>query len=159
MRPVDIYALTSVGDPRLSPDARRVAYVVNRIDGEANRYRSAIWVASVDGSEEPRQLTSGERSDGSPRWSPDGRWLALVDSLYELEVDVEGSEPRRLSHTDESASMASFSPDGSLIAYRHEREDGTYPHHGQIAVMRADGSERRVLTTSLDRQCTPYPLV
>ena len=295
MRPEDIYALTSVGDPRLSPDGRRVAYVVNRIDGEANRYRSAIWVAQLDGAEEPRQLTSGERSDGSPRWSPDGRWLAfvsnrdgeeekapaqlyvlpadggeprrltdgkedvdsiawspgsrriaftrrvqdaayeeederrrpprrftrlfykldsvgwtgdrrkhvfvvdleggerqltdgdcedgepawspdggrivfsslrgdrwdveLVDALYELDVDAEGAEPRRLTQPDESGSMASFSPDGSLIAYRHEPEDGTYPHHGQIAVMRADGSDRRLLTTSLDRQCTPYPLV
>ncbi len=295
MRPEDIYALTSVGDPRLSPDGNRVAYVVNRIDGEANRYRSAIWVAQLDGAEEPRQLTSGERSDGSPRWSPDGRWLAfvsnrdgeeekapaqlyvlpadggeprrltdgkedvdsiawspgsrriaftrrvqdaayeeederrrqprrftrlfykldsvgwtgdrrkhvfvvdleggerqltdgdcedgepawspdggrivfsslrgdrwdveLVDALYELDVDAEGAEPRRLTQPDESGSMASFSPDGSLIAYRHEPEDGTYPHHGQIAVMRADGSDRRLLTTSLDRQCTPYPLV
>jgi dipeptidyl aminopeptidase/acylaminoacyl peptidase len=296
MRPEDVYALTSVGEPCLSPDRRRVAYVVSRIDGEANAYRSAVWVASLDGSEEPRQFTSGERGDASPRWSPDGRWLAFVSSrdgeekkahgelyvlpadggeprrltegeegvesiawspdsrriafarrvrdeayeeeddrrraprrftrlfykldsvgwtgdrrkhlfvvgldggderqltdgdcedeeprwspdgsrivfsslrgdrwdvelvevLYELEVDAEGAEPKRLSQPDESATMASFSPDGTLIAYRHEPEDGTYPHHGQIAVMRADGSDRRVLTASLDRQCTPYPLI
>jgi dipeptidyl aminopeptidase/acylaminoacyl peptidase len=295
VRPEDVYALTSVDDPRLSPDGRRVAYVVTRIDGEANRYRSAIWAAPLDGSEAPEQLTSGERSDSSPRWSPDGRWLAfvsdrdgeeekakgqlyvlpadggeprkltdakeavesvawspdsrriafarrvpdegyeeederrrpprrftrvaykldsvgwigdrrkhlfvvdldaderqltigdcendepawspdgsrivfsalrgdrwdvaLVDALYELDVDTAGAEPRRLSQTDESGSMPSFSPDGSLIAYHHEPEDGTSPHQGQIAVMRADGTERRVLTASLDRQCSPYPLV
>ena len=297
MRPEDVYALTSVTEPRLSPDGRRVAYVVNRIDRDANAYRGAIWVAPLDGSAEPRQFTSGKRRDGSPRWSPDGRWLAfvsnrdgedekkahgelyvlpadggeprrlsegkegvesitwspdsrriafarrvrdeayeeederaraprrfsrvfykldsvgwtgdrrkhlfvvdvdggnerqltdgdceddepawspdggrlvftslrgdrwdveLVDALYELEVDAAGSEPRRLTQPDESGSMASFSPDGSLIAYRHEPEDGTSPHHGQIAVMRPDGSDRRVLTTSLDRQCTPFPLV
>jgi len=296
MRPEDVYALTSVGEPRLSPDGSRVAYVVNRIDSEANRYRSAIWVAAADGSDEPQQLTSGQRSDSSPRWSPDGRWLAflsnrdgdeekasdqlyvqaadgggeprkltdgkedvealawspdsqriafarrvrdaayeeederrraprrftrisykldsvgwigdrrkhlfvvgldgdehrltegdsengeptwspdgsrivftslrgdlwdvaLVDTLYEVQVDSPGAEPRQLTRPDESAGMASFSPDGSLIAYRHEPEDGTYPHHGQIAVMRPDGSDRRVLTTSLDRQCTPYPLI
>jgi dipeptidyl aminopeptidase/acylaminoacyl peptidase len=55
--------------------------------------------------------------------------------------------------------MASFSPDGELIAYHHAPEDGTEPHHNQIAVMRPDGSDRRVLTASLDRQCAPYPVV
>jgi dipeptidyl aminopeptidase/acylaminoacyl peptidase len=296
MQPEDVYALTSVSEPRISPDGRHVAYVVNWIDREENRYRGAIWVAPLDGSEDPRQLTSSERRDGSPRWSPDGsrlafvsnrdgedekeahgelylvaatggeprrltegkedvEWIAwspdsqrlsfarrvrdsayeeeddraraprrftrvfykldsvgwtgdrrkhvfvvdlegnerqltdgdceddeptwsadgrrivftsqrgdrwdveLVDALYELEVDAEGAEPKRLTPPDESASMASCSPDGSLIAYRHEPEDGTYPHHGQIAVMRADGSDRRILTASLDRQCTPFPLV
>jgi dipeptidyl aminopeptidase/acylaminoacyl peptidase len=295
MRPDDVFALTSVDDPRLSPDGRRVAYVVHSVDAAENAYRGAIWVASVDGSEEPRQFTAGERNDSRPRWSPDGRWLAFVsnrhgedatapaelyvmpadggeprrltddkeavedvawspdsrrlafarrvrdpayeeederrraprrftrvffkldsvgwtgdrrkqlfvvdldgnerrltdgdcedespawspdgsrivftsmrgerwdvefvEALYELEVDVEGAEPRRLSAPDETATLASFSPDGSLIAYGHEPEDGTYPHHGQIAVMRPDGSERRVLTTALDRQCTPFPLV
>jgi dipeptidyl aminopeptidase/acylaminoacyl peptidase len=295
MRPEDIYALTNVGDVRLSPDGRRVAYVVTRVDREANRYRSAVWLAALDGSDEPRQLTSGERTDGSPRWSSDGRLLAfvssrdgeeekahdelyvlpvdggeprrlthgkarvesiawspdsrriafarrvpddayeeederrrpprrftrlfykldsegwtgdrrqhlfvvgldgaerqltdgdcengepawspdgtrivftsmrgdrwdveLVDALYELEVDATRAEPRRLSQPDEAATAAAFSPDGSLIAYRHEPYDGTFPHHGQIAVMHPDGSDRRILTASLDRQCSPYPLV
>src|SRR5207244_1818075 len=160
---------------------------------EANAYRTAIWVAPLDGFSEPRQFTSGERNDGSPRWSPDGRWLAFVsnrdgedekkakgqlyvlpadggeprrltdgkesvEALYELDVDAEGAEPRRLTEPDESASNPSFSPDGSLIAYIRSVEDGTYPHHGQVAVMRADGSDRRVLTESLDRQCAPFPL-
>ena len=78
MRPEDVYSLTSVGDPRISPDGCRVAYVVTRIDEEANAYRTAIWVSSLDGSEESRQLTTGARADHSPRWSPDGRWLAFV---------------------------------------------------------------------------------
>ncbi len=65
MKPEDVYALTSVVDPRLSPDGRRVAYTVSRVDEEANAYRTAIWVAPLDGSAEPRQFTSGERNDGS----------------------------------------------------------------------------------------------
>ncbi|HEU5404665.1 MAG TPA: S9 family peptidase [Gaiellaceae bacterium] len=294
MRPEDVYALTSVDDPRMSPDGGRVAYVVNWIDREANGYRAAIWVAPLEGSDEPRQLTSGMRSDSSPRWSPDGRWLAfvsnrdgedesahgelyvlpanggeprrltdgkegvesiawspdssriafarrvrdetyededdrsrpprrftrvfhkldsvgwtgdrrkhvfvvdleggerqlthgdcendepawsadgrrivftsmrgerwdveLVAGLYELDADSEGAEPKRLTQPDESAGLASFSADGTLIAYVHTPEDGTSPHHSQIAVMRPDGSERRILTASLDRQCSPFPV-
>jgi dipeptidyl aminopeptidase/acylaminoacyl peptidase len=36
-------------------------------------------------------------------------------------------------------------------------EDGTYPHHSQIGVMNTDGGGATLLTTSLDRQCGPYP--
>src|SRR5437588_12690714 len=113
MRPEDVYALTSAGDPRLSPDARLIAYVVTRIDREESAYRSAIWVVPVDGSEPPRQLTSGERRDLSPRWSPDGTWLAFTSNrdgedeekakaqLYVTSSDGSG-EPRKLTDGDES---------------------------------------------------------
>ena len=63
MRPDDVYALTRAEDPRLSPDGRLIAYVAMSIDEEESAYRSAIWVVPVDGSEEPRQFTSGERLD------------------------------------------------------------------------------------------------
>ncbi len=95
MRPDDVYALTSAGDPRLSPDGRLIAYVVTQIDREESAYRSAIWVVPVDGSEEPRQFTSGERRDGSPRWSPDGRWLAFASNRDgEDEAEGEGAALR-----------------------------------------------------------------
>ena len=51
----------------------------------------------------------------------------------------------------------SFSPDGGRLAYRFTVEDGTEPHHTQLGVMNADGSGATLLTTSLDRQCAPYP--
>src|SRR5579863_6756941 len=80
MRPEDVYELTGVADPRISPDGTRVAYVVWSIDKDSNEYRSAIWVAPLDGSKEPSRFTSGERRDAIPRWSPDGRWLSFVSN-------------------------------------------------------------------------------
>jgi dipeptidyl aminopeptidase/acylaminoacyl peptidase len=293
VRPEDVYALTGVAEPRISPDGSRVAYSLWWIDRDANEYRGAIWVASLDGSVEPRQFTSGERRDASPRWSPDGRWLAFTSSrgaekkqppqlyvmpadggearkltdakegvesiawspdstriayamrvrdpsydeeedskrpprrfrrvFYKLdsvgwtgdrrkhvfvvdlaggeprqltdgdceddgpvwsgdgsriyfssargerwdvelisrvyEVDAGGGEPRQLTGDEGSYSQLAVSPDGSRIAYLFDLEDGTFPHHTQVGVMNADGGDRCLLTTSLDRQCGPYPLL
>ncbi|HEY5059678.1 MAG TPA: S9 family peptidase [Gaiellaceae bacterium] len=289
MKPEDLYELTGVADPRISPDGTRVAYQVWSIDKESNEYRGAIWMASLDGSEAPRRFTSGEKSDGSPQWSPDGKWLAFIsnrggekqsaqlyvipaeggearkltdmkesveetawspdstrlafaarvrDEAYEEEddrkrkprrvtrliykldsvgwttdrrrhlfvVDLEGTEPRQLTDGDYedgehvwtpdgarivfsalrderwdtelisrlyvvdaeggqpepltsaagSYEQPSFSPDGTRLAYRFTPEDGTFPHHGQLGVMQPDGTQERLLTTPLDRQCAPH---
>jgi Tol biopolymer transport system component len=83
MQPQDVYELVNAGDPRISPDGSRVAYTVTRLDEEANEYRSAIWVAPLDGSAEPRPFTSGEKRDTLPRWSPDGNWLAFASNRGE----------------------------------------------------------------------------
>ena len=135
MRPEDVYALTSVGDPRISPDGTLVAYIVNWIDREENGYRSAIWVAPLDGSEEPTQLTSGSRSDSSPLWSPDGRWLAFVSNrdgkdeeahgeLYVLPAN--GGEPWRLTQGKEGVESIAWSPDSTRIAFARRVRDEAY---------------------------------
>ena len=136
MRPQDVYALTSADDPRLSPDGRLIAYVVTRIDREESAYRCAIWVVPVDGSEEPRRLTSGERRDGSPRWSPDGRWLAFVSNrdgedearakaqLYVMPAD--GGDARKLTDGDESVEAIAWSPDSTRIAFARRVRDAAY---------------------------------
>ena len=61
MVPEDVYALTGAADPRVHPDGKRVAYVVWWIDDEDKEYRSAIWLATIDGSTPPRKLTAGEK--------------------------------------------------------------------------------------------------
>jgi dipeptidyl aminopeptidase/acylaminoacyl peptidase len=118
----DVFALTGVADPSLSPDGGTVAYVVSAIDGEANEYRGAIWLAAVDGSTAPRQLTAGLKRDTEPRWSPDGSRLSFTSNrdgearqLYVIPVD--GGEPRRLTNLKEDVSQTAWSPDGSTIAF------------------------------------------
>src|SRR5215207_10306242 len=76
----DYYAFEFLGDPRLSPDGRSVAYVVTTVDQRQNRRLSQIWLAPTDGSRPPRQLTTSTQSSNSPRWSPDGRTLAFLSS-------------------------------------------------------------------------------
>src|SRR5262249_2403935 len=49
--------------------------------------------------------------------------------------------------------------DGSMIALQYSSGIFDSPRHGQIAVIPAGGGEPRVLTSSLDRNCSPYPEV
>jgi dipeptidyl aminopeptidase/acylaminoacyl peptidase len=77
MQPADLAHLRAPGDLSLSPDGRRIAVAVTRIDLEDDTYTSAIEVLAADGSGTPARFTGGPR-DGRPRWSPDGRWLAFT---------------------------------------------------------------------------------
>ena len=134
MRPEDVYQLTSVGDPRISPDGARVAYVVTSIDEESSEYRSAIWVAPLDGSGGPAQFTSGAKRDGSPRWSPDGRYLAFTSNRGEDKktpsalyvIPAQGGEPRKLTDLKESVEAIAWSPDSGRIAFGARVQDEAY---------------------------------
>ena len=131
MVPEDVYALTGVADPRLSPDGRTIAYVVSGVDRDANAYRSTIHLADVDGAAPPRRLTAEEKEDAAPRWCPDGRLLAYVSNrerekkqLYVLPVD--GGESRPLTDLPEDVSQAAWSPDGTQLAFSSRVPDPAY---------------------------------
>ena len=147
---------------------RRFTRVFHKLDsvGWTGDRRKHLFVARLDDGE-TTQITRGDFEHDGPAWSPDGkqivfdgfrgeRWdTELINRLYVVNAD--GGEPTTLTGDDGSYEGASFSPDGGRIAYRMTVEDGTYPHHSRVGVMNADGSEPTLLTTSLDRQCAPYP--
>jgi dipeptidyl aminopeptidase/acylaminoacyl peptidase len=131
VRPEDLYELSWVSDPRISPDGRTVAVVVWRVDRDANDYASAIWLVPADGSSPPRRFTSGEKQDLAPRWAPDGNRLAFVSNrerkAKQLHViPTAGGEGRRLTDLDEDVSEPVWSPDGARLAFSARVRDPAY---------------------------------
>ena len=66
----------AIGDLELSPDGARLVFTVT--DPVSGTTRApALWLLDI-ASGQLRQLTFSGKSDGSPRWAPDGRSIAFI---------------------------------------------------------------------------------
>ena len=73
----DLWDFVWIGDPQISPDGSRVAFVRVTVNEKKEGYNTSIWSVPTAGGEEPHQLTKGDH-DSTPRWSPDGKYLLFL---------------------------------------------------------------------------------
>ncbi len=120
----DLFNFVWIGDPQLSPDGSRVAFVRVSVNDKKDGYNTAIWTVTTANGE-TRQLTNGPR-DTTPRWSPDGKFLVFVRSpevsgrtepaqLFMLAMS--GGEPFQFTTLPRGAGGPQWSPDGRMIAF------------------------------------------
>jgi dipeptidyl aminopeptidase/acylaminoacyl peptidase len=118
----DVLAMKAVSDVAVSPDGRRVAYVVTTRDRESNVNNSDIWVVSTDGGE-PLQLTQAPRADRAPRWAADGNWIAFVSDRGEDKraqvygIDPSGGEAWQITRHGSAVSSFAISPNGRSLVF------------------------------------------
>jgi dipeptidyl aminopeptidase/acylaminoacyl peptidase len=122
MMPQDIARIRFVSDPQVSPDGRRVVFVITMLSEEKDQYLSNIWMVDTAGGE-PCRFTTGPKRDTKPRWSPDGTRLAFLSErdahakaqLYV--IPATGGEPTRLTNQPNGVMQHVWSPDGTRLAF------------------------------------------
>ncbi|MGH9368172.1 MAG: S9 family peptidase, partial [Thermoanaerobaculia bacterium] len=135
-RPVhfnDMARLREVSDPQISPDGAWVAYTVSTPDTVEDRNDRDLWMTSWDGKQSLR-LTRAKESETTPRWSPDGSYLAfLSDRGDENEKDQlwllprAGGEAEKLTESKGGVSDYDWSPDGKRLVLVVEDPDPDAP--------------------------------
>lgn len=128
MTALDLYHIRTASSVAVSPDGRRVVYVVTDADSATNRYKRDLWTAVADGSETRRLTWTGGGTLGAPTFSPDGRMLAFTTARDGGKSQVwvlplaEGGEAWPLTDLKTGASNPTWSPDGRRIAFTSSLE-------------------------------------
>jgi Tol biopolymer transport system component len=133
-------------------------------DGKQIVYR--VWGADEKGL---RIMTLADRSirvlttepDNLPGWSPDGSRIVLTRRVDAVNFDVytikpDGTDLQRLTTSGANDGHAVWTADGKILwcsgmyGFRDEAAlyDNTFQQYGQIFIMNADGSDKRMLTDS-----------
>jgi dipeptidyl aminopeptidase/acylaminoacyl peptidase len=120
-QPTDLYRMSVLSTPAMSPDGRLVAFTVTTMVEAENKRHSEIWVVPAAGGEAVRYTSPGTESS-RPRFSRDGKLLLFTSqrpggrgTTWALRMDRPGGE--------------AFQPDSSEMDL-----DGVRPRDGRFVL-------------------------
>ncbi len=139
--PETLASLKAVGEPRLSPDGRWIVFAVTVTDFEKDGRDSDIWLMSADGGG-MRRLTTSDKADQNPEWSPDGASLAFLsgrDGSMQIHVlPLGGGEARKVTDFPGGVGDMIWTPDGGGFVFAAD----VYPDCPDLDCTRKRDEER-----------------
>jgi len=118
----DLITAVRIGDPQISPDGKQVVFARTTTELATGRRNTDIWTVPADGSAQPKELIGGEKTENTPRFTPDGKRLAFISTrdgapqVYIADADGRGvKQVTKISAGVQTPLVVS--PDGRKVAF------------------------------------------
>ncbi|MFN8354344.1 MAG: S9 family peptidase [Spirosomataceae bacterium] len=109
-----------ISSPHLSPDEKKIAFVVREPIKGNTTPNSDIWIYEIE-TKALFQLTRSPKSDNNPKWSPDSKSIAFLSARGSENqvylIKFQGGEAFPITKSKTPVSDFEWSPDGKQIAY------------------------------------------
>ena len=119
-KPIDIFNLEYVSNPKISPDGKKILYVRNFKDIMTDKNYSNIWIINFDGTDNI-PLTTGNQNDFDPTWSNSGDKFTYksnsdeTNQLYLYTLSQKSNQ--KLTNLQNSISQVSWSEDDKYLVF------------------------------------------
>ncbi len=120
----DLMKIATASQIQISPDGNKAVAVVTRKAVKTENeyyYTNHLYLLDLVSTAEPTQLTFGDKNDGQPQWSPDGRQIAFTRTEGEKSqvwiLPLTGGEAHSITKAEYGAGQPRWSPDGKKILY------------------------------------------
>src|SRR5947209_1709005 len=118
----DLITAIRVSEPRISPDGRQVVFTRTTTALDRGRRNADIWSVPADGSAPSNELIGGDKTENSPRFTPDGRHIAFIsnrDGAAQVYLaDAGGGGVKQVTKVSGGVQPPLvMSPDGKKVAF------------------------------------------
>ena len=118
LTPEVLWSFGRLGDTKVSPDGKQIAYTVTYYSISENKGNAEIYIMNVDGSDK-KQLTQTPKSEFGLEWSSDGSMIYFMSAetgnpeVFSIKPD--GSDRTQITKLDKAITNFIVSPAGGKI--------------------------------------------
>ena len=125
----DLFKLELPLSVAMSPDENNIAYTLEIMDKEDNKYYSNLHVYDIN-SKIGTQYTNGKFYDSQPTWSSDGKKIAFISTRDKktaiYTININGGAELKIMELDASISNLQWSPDNTKLYFCLRYNDSHY---------------------------------